>query len=114
MEAVIDKDQASALLASSVHADPFMISTEVEEVAINFNKPDIQWLDSLAVAQGRPERAVRLFARADSMRRTIGDPRPAYEQADVDRDLAAIRLQLGEAAGRAMTPEEAVTFALER
>ena len=53
------------------------------------------------------------------MRQTIGEARPANEQADVDRDLAAIRLQLDEAAfqaaqaaGRAMTLEEAVTFAL--
>lgn len=27
----------------------FLISTEVEKVAINFNKPDVQWLDKLTV-----------------------------------------------------------------
>ena len=53
VEAVIDKDLASALFASSIHADLFLISTEVEKVAINFNKPDVQWLDSLTVQEAR-------------------------------------------------------------
>ncbi|MBM3179411.1 MAG: carbamate kinase [Chloroflexi bacterium] len=49
VEAVIDKDLASALFASSIQADLFLISTEVEKVAINFNKPNVQWLDKLTV-----------------------------------------------------------------
>ncbi len=49
VEAVIDKDLASALFASCVDADLFIISTEVEKVAINFNKPDVQWLDKLSI-----------------------------------------------------------------
>jgi len=53
VEAVIDKDLASALLASSVHADLFMISTEVEKVALNFNKPNVQWLDSLTMSEAK-------------------------------------------------------------
>ncbi|HEX5840019.1 MAG TPA: carbamate kinase [Anaerolineales bacterium] len=53
VEAVIDKDLASALFASSIQADLFLISTEVEKVAINFNKPDVQWLDSLSVQEAR-------------------------------------------------------------
>ena len=53
VEAVIDKDLASALLASSINADLFMISTEVEKVAVNFNKPNVQWLDQLSVSQAR-------------------------------------------------------------
>ena len=40
VEAVIDKDLASALLASSINADLFLISTEVEKVALNFNSND--------------------------------------------------------------------------
>ncbi len=50
VEAVIDKDLASALFASCIGADMFLISTEVEKVAINFNKPNVQWLDKLTVA----------------------------------------------------------------
>jgi carbamate kinase len=53
VEAVIDKDLASALLAASVKADLFLISTEVEKVAINFKKPDQKWLDHMTVAEAR-------------------------------------------------------------
>ncbi len=53
VEAVIDKDLASALLASSVNADLFLISTEVEKVAINFNKPDQRWLDRMTLAEAK-------------------------------------------------------------
>jgi carbamate kinase len=51
--AVIDKDYASALLASSINADLFIISTAVEKVALNFGKPDQQWLDHLTLAQAK-------------------------------------------------------------
>ena len=44
--AVIDKDRASALLAAEMKVDLLLISTAVEKVAINFNKPDQKWLDS--------------------------------------------------------------------
>jgi len=53
VEAVIDKDLASALLASSINADLFLISTEVEKVALNFHKPDQRWLDRLTLAEAR-------------------------------------------------------------
>lgn len=45
--AVIDKDFAAELLAEQVEADVLMILTEVEKVAVNFNKPDQKDLDSL-------------------------------------------------------------------
>ncbi len=51
--AVIDKDYASSLLASSIGADLFIISTAVEKVALNFGKPDQQWLDHLTMAQAK-------------------------------------------------------------
>lgn len=51
--AVIDKDYASSLLASSIGADLFIISTAVEKVALNFGKPDQQWLDHLTLAQAK-------------------------------------------------------------
>lgn len=40
VDAVIDKDFAAELLAEQVGADILLILTEVEKVAINFNKPD--------------------------------------------------------------------------
>lgn len=45
--AVIDKDFAAELLAEQVGADVLMILTEVEKVAVNFNKPDQKNLDKL-------------------------------------------------------------------
>lgn len=53
VEAVIDKDYASALLASDLPADVFIISTAVEKVALNYNTPDQRWLDRLALAEAK-------------------------------------------------------------
>ncbi len=52
VEAVIDKDLASALLAARLGADLLAIPTGVERVAINFGEPDQQWLDRLTVGGG--------------------------------------------------------------
>ncbi len=49
--AVIDKDFAAELLAEQVEADTLLILTEVEKVAINFNKPDQQDLDHLTLIE---------------------------------------------------------------
>jgi carbamate kinase len=53
IEAVIDKDLASSLLARTIGADLFMVSTAVERVAINFNKPNQKWLDKITVSDAR-------------------------------------------------------------
>lgn len=53
IEAVIDKDFGSSLLANLIEADLFVISTAVEKVAINFNKPNQQWLDQITAAEAR-------------------------------------------------------------
>ena len=53
VEAVIDKDFASALLASSIAADLFLISTAVPQIALNYGKPDQQWLDKLSLADAK-------------------------------------------------------------
>jgi carbamate kinase len=53
VEAVIDKDLASSLLARTIGADLFMVSTGVERVAINFNKPNQRWLDRITVSEAK-------------------------------------------------------------
>ncbi len=53
VEAVIDKDFGSALLAKMIDADLFIISTAVEKVALNFNTPDQEWLDEMTVAEAK-------------------------------------------------------------
>ena len=49
--AVIDKDFAAELLAEQVDADVLMILTEVEKVAINYNKPDQQDLSHMSLKE---------------------------------------------------------------
>lgn len=49
--AVIDKDFAAELLAEQVDADILMILTEVEKVAINFNKPNQQDLEHISLSE---------------------------------------------------------------
>ncbi len=49
--AVIDKDLASALLASQVDADLLLISTAVEKVALNFGTPEQEWVDQFTLAE---------------------------------------------------------------
>jgi carbamate kinase len=63
VEAVIDKDLASALFASSIDADMYLISTEVEKVAINFNKPNVQWLDKLSIEDAKKYLAEGQFGK---------------------------------------------------
>jgi carbamate kinase len=51
--AVIDKDYASSLLGNAIGAEMLIISTAVEKVALNFGKPDQQWLDQMTLAEAK-------------------------------------------------------------
>ena len=51
VEAVIDKDFASGLLADLIGADRFIVLTAVDQVAINFGQPNESWLDRATVAE---------------------------------------------------------------
>jgi carbamate kinase len=53
VEAVIDKDLASALLAASLEIPLLVLSTGVERVAIHFRQPDHQELDRLTLSEAR-------------------------------------------------------------
>jgi carbamate kinase len=53
IEAVIDKDRASALLASQLGMRSFVIVTGVSRVALRFGKPDQLDLDRLTAAEAR-------------------------------------------------------------
>jgi len=63
VEAVIDKDFAGSLLASSLKADLFLISTAVEKVALRYNQPDQQALDRLTLAEAKRYLAEGHFAK---------------------------------------------------
>lgn len=53
IDAVIDKDSASAALAVSINADKFFILTDVPKVCINYNTPMEKPLDRISVKQAR-------------------------------------------------------------
>jgi carbamate kinase len=51
VEAVIDKDHTSAILASQLQADVFAIATDVDRVCLDFRKPTQRPLDLLSVEE---------------------------------------------------------------
>jgi carbamate kinase len=53
IDAVIDKDLASALLASQINADKFFILTDVPKVCINYNTPQEKSLDRMTIAEAK-------------------------------------------------------------
>jgi carbamate kinase len=53
IEAVVDKDLASSLLATQVRAHKLIIVTSVERVAVRFSQAGQQWLDTVTVQQAR-------------------------------------------------------------
>ena len=67
VEAVIDKDFGSSVLASLINADLFVISTAVEKVALNYNKPDQKWLDRITVAEARKYMEEGHFAKGSML-----------------------------------------------
>lgn len=52
-DSVIDKDRASAILANEIGAQEFIILTEVDQVALNFGKPNQQFLSQVTIAGAR-------------------------------------------------------------
>ena len=83
VEAVIDKDLASSLLASEVDADYFVIATDVSTVFVNWGKPDqkaikrahpdeIEKLGFAAGSMGPKVEAACEFARKSGKRAVIG------------------------------------------
>jgi carbamate kinase len=62
VEAVIDKDYASGLLAASIQADLLLISTAVAQVALNFGQPGQRWLDKMTLAEAERYLAEGHFA----------------------------------------------------
>lgn len=53
IDAVIDKDLASSLLAVHIRADKFFILTDVPKVCISFNTPQQKELDRMTIAEAK-------------------------------------------------------------
>lgn len=67
VNAVIDKDNASSLLAAQLGADYLVILTAVEKVAINFGKENQEWLSDLTVEQAKEYIAEEQFAKGSML-----------------------------------------------
>ena len=61
VEAVIDKDLASSLLARNMGADTLVLPTGVEKVALDFNRPTQRWLDRMTLAEAKRHHAEDQF-----------------------------------------------------
>ena len=87
----------------------------------NLGAPDdLEGLACVAAARGETERAARLFGASEALPEAMGAPPESGESALQEPYLAAARSQLDEASwqeawaqGRAMTLEEAISYALE-
>mgnify|MGYP004543878149 FL=1 len=53
IDAVIDKDKTSAMLAKELNADELLILTSVDKVSLNYNKPDEKKLSKMSVAEAK-------------------------------------------------------------
>ena len=80
----------------------------------------LEGMAKLYTTLGKPDYAARLVGWADLMREKIQDSRPAIEQADIDKIIAACLVKMGEVAfsdayeeGKKLTLDEAVASALE-
>ncbi|MDK2946403.1 carbamate kinase [Geotoga petraea] len=67
VEAVIDKDRASALIAKDLNADEFIILTAVEKVALNFGKENQKDLDELTVEEAEKYMSEGHFAKGSML-----------------------------------------------
>jgi carbamate kinase len=53
VDAVVDKDRASAVLADEIGADLLIILTSVDKVALNFTELEQKFLDKMTVAEAK-------------------------------------------------------------
>lgn len=67
VNAVIDKDNASSLLAAELGADYLVILTAVEKVAINWGKENQEWLSDITVEQAKQYIAEEQFAKGSML-----------------------------------------------
>ncbi|HEY7126902.1 MAG TPA: carbamate kinase, partial [Ktedonobacterales bacterium] len=99
LEGVIDKDLASSLLASSIHADLLLISTAVERVALNYRKPDQRNLDRLSFSEAK-----RYFAEGHFAKGSMG-PKVQAALEFLENGGKAALITTPETIGRALAGE---------
>lgn len=67
VDAVIDKDRTSALLATKLKADILLILTTVEKVSINYKKPDEKKLGKLSIKEVNEHMKNKEFAEGSML-----------------------------------------------
>ena len=65
--AVIDKDLACALLATRIEAELLMITTAIEQVALDYGTPEQRWVDRMTLAEAKERLAEGRHFAAGSM-----------------------------------------------
>ena len=109
-----DVDRAEELLRQALE----IFHRRRDEWAIPFG---LNGIAAVAVERGQPERAATVAAAADAMVRAQGATWPPDELEHYERTVAAVETSLGpseleraRAAGGALSPDEAVAYALSR
>ncbi len=102
VEAVVDKDLATALLADRLGATVLLNLTAVDRVALQFGTPAVRWLDRLAVAEARAGLAAGEFPAGSmgpkveaAVRFVEGDPSRRAIITSLDRAAAALEGRAG-------------------
>lgn len=113
---------AQIVLAQGERTEARVLYDESREIASELNH---RWLIAsclegragMAAGEGQFTWAVHLWGTADALRETIRVPIPLIDRAGYERSIATARTCLGEKdfaaaweAGRAMTPEQAITW----
>lgn len=107
-------EEAQRLLKDSIK--DFQADQNKSGLAFTLDK-----MASLLSITEKPEAAAQLIGWSDAARKEVGDPRPQLEQAETDRDIAAIKAAIGSQAfkaafhsGSALTMDQIVAAALAR
>jgi tetratricopeptide (TPR) repeat protein len=104
--------------AKTLHEENLLLYRELGAKLIA--SESLEGLACVAAATGEVERVAKLFGAAQTQREAVGYLHAPRDHALLEPYLAAARSQLDEASwqeawarGRAMTPEEAISYALE-
>lgn len=101
VEAVVDKDYASCLLARKIKADVFIVTTNVDRVAINYGKENEFWLDRTSIPELKNHRKTGQFPegsmgpKVDSVIRFVEAGGQKAIITDIDNLAAALQDQAG-------------------
>ena len=113
------RDEGDPARADALYRQAMPVTGAGEDIAPTGSTATwLEGLATIAVDDGRPERAARLLGAADALRQAIGAPLPAHEAADRNDTIAACSAVMGEAgfrtafdAGAGLALAEAVALA---